>query len=457
MSRVSLAMILLSALVMGGLLVGCQAKGTDDGTAVPLADRTVIAFAYPQYLTFFTEANYQRLADAFNGENPDLRVELRQISTEELMASGYDYLSLVFDEELGVDAFLSRDFWSLIEDDRVLDLQPLIVADPAFDLDDFYPLALNALRRGGRLQGLPSEIDLVVFFYNNDLFDKADLPYPAVGWTRDDFVETAVALRKELLERYMAFNGQVSEAVPFIYAHGGAIRRGKDYALTDPRTVEAVRWYAELALAHDVMLLPEELEFYEPEPRGGGSVSIVSKAVGEGEVPEVERRWGTIEARAEIAAQEGDVALWSDLLTHRQGTGGWNWDFDWGIVLWPRDQGEVIFSYTFAYFVSARTPHPEAVLRWIDFLTRQPPQLQGVPARRSVAESVQVRRNFSDQIGRQAYDACLVAIEGATPVDYGLYVIAERYLGQAMLDILEGGDDVEAALARAQAALEARP
>jgi hypothetical protein len=27
--------------------------------------------------------------------------------------------------------------------------------------------------------------------------------------------------------------------------------------------------------------------------------------------------------------------------------------------------------YTFAYFVSANTPHPEAALRWVDFLTRQ--------------------------------------------------------------------------------------
>jgi len=62
-----------------------------------------------------------------------------------------------------------------------------------------------------------------------------------------------------------------------------------------------------------------------------------------------------------------------------------------------------------------------------------------------------------DQIGDQVYYACLAAIERATPVDHGLYVIADRYLGQAMLDILENGESVEAALSRGQTALEAGP
>lgn len=62
-----------------------------------------------------------------------------------------------------------------------------------------------------------------------------------------------------------------------------------------------------------------------------------------------------------------------------------------------------------------------------------------------------------DQLGDGAYDACLAAIERATPVDHHLYLVAERYLGQAMLDILEGGESVEAALSEAQTALETKP
>jgi hypothetical protein len=66
-----------------------------------------------------------------------------------------------------------------------------------------------------------------------------------------------------------------------------------------------------------------------------------------------------------------------------------------------------------------------------------------------------VREAFVDQLGAGAYDACLRTIERAKPVDYALYFIAENFLGQALLDILENGVDPETALAAAQAALEA--
>ncbi|MDY6876218.1 MAG: extracellular solute-binding protein [Chloroflexota bacterium] len=459
MTRIRILTVILLGALVTGALAGCQAVES------PSADQTVVTFAYPAYLTAFNEANYQRLADAFNDENPDLRVELREISTDELRQKGTYYLDLIFDKELGVDVFLSRSFRMLLGDENLLDVGPLVAVRPEFDLGDFYPLALDTVRQGGSLWGLPAEIDPVVIYYNKDLFDQAGVPYPPSfppyggdeggGWTRDDFLETAVALRKGLPERKMAFSGQVDQAVPFVYAHGGAVKEEDDYTLTDPRTVEAVRWFADLALLHEVMPLPERLELYEPEPREGAGVSIVTS--GEGEVAEAEQRWGMIGVKADIAAQEGDAALWAGPLSERQGTGGWDWDFDWGIVPWPRDQEEAIVSQTFAYFVSANTPHPEAALRWIDFLTRQMPQLKGIPARRSVAGSEQVRRAYADQIGDEAYDGCLATIEGATPVDYHLYFVAEKYLGQPLLDILENGEDVEAALSRAQAALEVEP
>jgi ABC-type glycerol-3-phosphate transport system substrate-binding protein len=452
MMRKTLTLTLLIAMV-AEILTGCKAKDAGDATPVPPEDQTVITFAYPEYLTFFTKANYQRLADAFNTENPDLRVELRIISTEELMQTGSSYLDLVFDEELGVDVLLSRGFQRLLGDEHYLDLNPLLAPHPEFELGDFYPLALDALSQDGKLWGLPSELNLAVIYYNKDLFDQAGVSYPAVGWTRDDFLETAVALRQGLPEREIAFAGQVDEALPFIYAHGGGVKEGDDYSLTDPRTVEAVRWFANLALVHDVMPLPERLELYEPEPREGSSISITTS--GDGEEAEAERRWGMIGAKASIAAQEGDAALWSGSLVDREGSGGWHWDFEWGIIPWPRDQEEIVVGLTYAYFISADTPHPQAALRWIDFLTRQPPQLKGIPARRSVAASESVRQAFSDQIGAEAYDACLRTIEEATPVDYSLYFVAERYLGQALLDILENGEDVDTALSKAQAALEA--
>jgi len=80
--------------------------------------------------------------------------------------------------------------------------------------------------------------------------------------------------------------------------------------------------------------------------------------------------------------------------------------------------------------------------------------MDSIPARRSVATSDTVRQAFAREIGAEAYDNCLAAIEHATPVDFYLYTAAEQFLGRPLLDILENGQDVETALSAAQAALE---
>jgi ABC-type glycerol-3-phosphate transport system substrate-binding protein len=444
MMRTKIVTAIVITVMAAGTLAACGSGQT------PSAERTVITFAYPEYLTAFNQANYERLAKAFNEQNPDLWVDLRVVSTEELMDSGHDYLSLVLGEEWGVDVFLSRRFKHLIEGEEVLPLDDLIAARPEVEIDDFYPLALELMRHQGQLLGLPAELGLVVVFYNKDLFDQAGVPYPPVDWTRDDFLATAVALRQALPDMEMVFGGQVDQAVPFVYAHGGRVEDERGYTLTDPLTVQAVGWFADLALVHRVMPLPQQVEAYQPAASEGRIISSVT--TGADDIPEAELRWVMIGGQAEVAAQEGDVALWAFDLSDRQGTGGWDWHFDWGIVPWPRDRQPILIGYPYAYFISGETPHREAALRWVDFLSRQPPQLKGIPARRSVAE--EARPWFEREIGVEAYEACLRTVEEGTPIEYHLYYGAERYLGQAMLDILADGRDVEQALSEAQALLE---
>jgi len=39
---------------------------------------------------------------------------------------------------------------------------------------------------------IPAGVDMLVMFYNQDLFDQYDVPYPEVGWTWGDFLDTAL-------------------------------------------------------------------------------------------------------------------------------------------------------------------------------------------------------------------------------------------------------------------------
>lgn len=78
---------------------------------------------------------------------------------------------------------------------KTRDLGPFIEQDPSFDLADFYPAMLDFYTDEGSVWAIPSGVDLVAMFYNKDLFDQYDVPYPEVGWTWDDFLSKAQALR----------------------------------------------------------------------------------------------------------------------------------------------------------------------------------------------------------------------------------------------------------------------
>lgn len=79
------------------------------------------------------------------------------------------------------------------------DLQPLVESDPSFDVEDFWPGMLNGCTDSeGRLIGIPLNAQMTVLFYDEAAFDAAGLPYPAPGWTWDDFQRATKALtRKE--------------------------------------------------------------------------------------------------------------------------------------------------------------------------------------------------------------------------------------------------------------------
>ncbi len=82
-----------------------------------------------------------------------------------------------------------------------LDMEPLVEGDV---LGDIAPSIMDAWRVDGRLVGLPVGVNPSVLYYNRDLFDAADLPYPphAYGepyadgseWTIEKMQEVAMRL-----------------------------------------------------------------------------------------------------------------------------------------------------------------------------------------------------------------------------------------------------------------------
>jgi multiple sugar transport system permease protein len=101
----------------------------------------------------------------------------------------------------------SENFSKFAVSGHLAKIEPLIAADVAagretIDLDDYFQSTIDNFRfdgdRSGRgdLFGIPKDFTTWGFYYNKDLFDQAEVPYPKDDWTWDDFHAAAQAIGK---------------------------------------------------------------------------------------------------------------------------------------------------------------------------------------------------------------------------------------------------------------------
>jgi multiple sugar transport system substrate-binding protein len=225
-----------------------------------------------------------------------------------------------------------------------------------------------------------------VMYYNRDLFDQYNVPYPQIGWTWDDFLERAVALRDP--DAFVFGYGPrlpPGDAVLFIYQHGGRIFDDPENptrtTFDDPLTIEALEWYARLV--HD----------YDAAP----SLNQAAHAYGDGSYAIYE------------GIRTGKVGMWTGALSERGGL-GWpfKWKMAWGMVPLPSDAQSWTEVVVEGYAISSGTEHYDACWEWIAWLSEQVPY-RFMPARRSLAES----SAYEDQVGAEVAAVARALMEHA--------------------------------------------
>jgi multiple sugar transport system substrate-binding protein len=323
----------------------------------------------------------------------------------------------------------------------ILSLEPFMDADPSFSTDDFYPPVLEKFAWQGQLWGLPLELRPYVVEYNKALFDTAGLDYPAQSggaelfWTTDDFVELAAALTQgEDEAKQYGFVPQaleVNDLLLLIEPRGARlIDLNADppaFTLDDPSTAEALRWYADMSTAYGVKPI---------------FVSDIAK-VTEISAAAIER---------EGLISEGRVAMWTNLGSNT--ITGDREDLDIGVAPLPAGTSGATASGTATgYFISAQTEVRQACWLWINFLTQQPGLTEGLPARRSVAET----DGYREQVGDERADVYLASVAGAERASVFDTLTGEAWLaggiywlGRAYDQVVNEQASVEAALDAAQ-------
>jgi len=375
-------------------------------------------------------SHYRKLADEFHELHPEITVNVTMPS---LTGPSFGLKDL-FE---GADCVAGYAGLSDPEDRALLlNLQPFLEGDEDLALDDFYPQSLYAFRWEGELWGLPAEGNVYLMVYNKALFEAAGVPYPRAGWTIEDFVRAAQALTTgegdEKQYGFVPYMGETMDLDFFVERQGVELI---DYdtdpptiRFDDPATVEAVQWYTDLALVHEVKpALP--INAYQADIAG------------------YQERMSLISAgRAAMWTSYGNMLITglSYLLPD---------DFEYGFVpmpLAPEGKGyrQIFFS---GYFITAEAAHPQACWDWLIFLTERPGEMGGLPARRSVTES----EAFRQQVGEELVDVYQFVIShteeaARPPVDERGQIGVSAYWFYVAYDSIIAGEETETALAWAQ-------
>jgi multiple sugar transport system substrate-binding protein len=187
-----------SVIVLLSLVLAACSQGTPEVTEPPVAvdDTEDTSMDEPEeHVTLSmaawditTTVYWQPVIDAYEAQNPNVSVELVDISSAEytdkinIMLSGGDETDIISVKDIPqYSAMLTRD--------QIIPLDDLVDAD-GLDLG-VYSGAAEELTYEGSIYALPFRSDIWILYYNKDLFDAAGVDYPTNDMTWDQYDELA--------------------------------------------------------------------------------------------------------------------------------------------------------------------------------------------------------------------------------------------------------------------------
>ncbi|HEX3054446.1 MAG TPA: extracellular solute-binding protein [Aggregatilineaceae bacterium] len=294
---------------------------------------------------------WDRVRDDFTANDPDVGyVDLFMINGPIDATSEYDCVYSPFP-------------LSTSDTINMLDLSPLMAADPEFDRSDFLPGTLDRVSQGALTYGYPLTVQPQVLAYNIEKFQQAGVPLPSNNWTTSDFVSTLKDMNAATGEPVMSTNFGIAEHLFILTeAFGGQpilMQAGVPIVdFTSPQTVEAVR--------NVLDLVREGYIGYRSAQDSGRSLNITD-----------------------------DPALMTVYLDPLVGmiSGGMP---GWSYVFYPAGTSASVGIGVGAAYISPQAANPEACYRWIATLSKNATLLMAMPARTSAINDPTLRAAHGD-------------------------------------------------------------
>jgi ABC-type glycerol-3-phosphate transport system substrate-binding protein len=381
-------------------------------SVLPTKQPVTLSFMHPR-----DEAGrYEMWAQEFQEIYPYITVELKSAENNTL------------DMRVREDAFMATQFElpQLVEQQAMLNLSAYYDQDEDLHVEDFYPESVSIFTSQGKRWAVPFGVDLLMMYYNKDLFDRYGVGYPQVGWTWGDFLDTALQVNdpdENIFAYALHYENEMSiyEPVLFIYQHGGQIfdnfNSPTEFTLDQPLNVEAMEFYASLIHTHNVAPTQEQsTRIGRPYP------------------------WRPI--------FEQHIAMWEMMLSDRGGFSSQRqWDMNWGLISLPQDAQMATMASAEGLFISSTTDNPDDCWLWVSFLSHKMAPNQ-MPARRSLAESAA----WEQAVGYDVAVAARTSLDGSMLVNPDLtgFETALTAMMNAFNRIRSGEATPETALYEAQ-------
>lgn len=164
--------------------------------------------------------------------------------------------------------------------DAYVPLDPYLKSN-GIDMNN-YDIVPNVATHGGQTFGMPAQLVVSGWYYNEDLFNQAGVKAPDENWTWNDVLDLATKLTDPSKKQYGILAGNSDEFGwgPLLFSNG-ADWRDKDNTkclMADAGGVDAFQWYVDLIYKHKVSPAPSETKTLQGEfadPFSAGKIAIM--------------------------------------------------------------------------------------------------------------------------------------------------------------------------------------
>ncbi len=398
-------------------------------TPIPTPNTTqkiVLKFGGDSYIVGMSFPAQQKLIDDFVNSDPDVAQIVFRLSNQENQA----------EQAERYDCFVKRgNAVPTADTSQLLNLDPLITADPDFSKDDLVTDMLPQLQREGKTWAIPLYIHPFGLVYDPKVFAIDGIPLPERGWTISEFVAALQTLKENTGKPAYHPGYAASYILALIAAYGGL---PFDYQtdpptlrFSEPETIEAIRQALNL-IKQGYINGFKKFRFADSRDLPSAGTAVIEGA-------------------------DGLSPLLFSLLNRPENkfllT---NW------TLYPKGSKyqPILYEIGTAY-ISAHAQNPQACYRWISVLRKHPEVLAGLPAYKSVLNDpnfpLYVGQAFANQI--QPFYASLGKLDTVFIPSDSMFgnegVTASNRLQFNWLyavfdDYLAGGTELESALKEAE-------